>query len=175
MRGYHAANTPTDANLCALPSDRDAVHQVRQPDEAGALRTTQPKIRADDLRLRLVRGRRKLFDGHLGRNHLEYFSARLLESPGKPAGECGFCGVRAGRSEPAHGSPAGARDRGATVRCEAGLTNQPSLCRESSDFLTRHNDQKDAILRGNGVSIIWENYDAHIHNPRALRERDQRN
>jgi hypothetical protein len=37
-RGRHvAANTPTDAYMRAFPGDGDAMHRLRQPDEAGGL------------------------------------------------------------------------------------------------------------------------------------------
>ena len=50
-----------------LPSDRDALHGVRQTNDAGTLRTLQPEIRADNLQLRFLRSRREFFNGHMSR------------------------------------------------------------------------------------------------------------
>jgi hypothetical protein len=50
-----------------LPSDRDALHGVRQKNEAGTLRTSQHEIRVDDLQLRFLQSRREFFNGHMSR------------------------------------------------------------------------------------------------------------
>jgi hypothetical protein len=64
--GTDAANIPADANLHPLPNQhRNALHQMRCPNEAGDDRTARSKLRCADLPLHALRFRREFPEGAL--------------------------------------------------------------------------------------------------------------
>jgi hypothetical protein len=69
VQGYNVASIPADANLHTLSSQhRDAMHQVRHPDEARSYRAAGAELRFADLQMHPLRLRREFLEGYVGRS-----------------------------------------------------------------------------------------------------------
>jgi hypothetical protein len=85
---YDVANTPAYADLHTLSDHhRDALHQMRDADEAGPDRAATPEFRSAHLSVHPVRLRRKLFAGAVDRRRIGHSPiARLDRRIANPSG-----------------------------------------------------------------------------------------